>query len=101
MNIHTFIANYQEAFGQHAELPIAFWYSDRMGGIYRESNRLSLQMHETSQRRQNRQSQQRNNHLRRRQVLYRIYRNARARPGFCLLEREIQEDSRNGGRFCQ
>ena len=30
MNIHTFIANYQEAFGQHAELPIAFWYSDRM-----------------------------------------------------------------------
>lgn len=31
MNIHTFIANYQEAFGQHAELPIAFWYSDRMG----------------------------------------------------------------------
>lgn len=31
MNIHTFIAHYQEAFGQHAELPIAFWYSDRMG----------------------------------------------------------------------
>ena len=30
MNIHTFIANYQEAFDQHAELPIAFWYSDRM-----------------------------------------------------------------------
>ena len=27
MDIHTFIANYQEAFGQHAELPIAFWYS--------------------------------------------------------------------------
>lgn len=43
------------------------------GGIYRESNRLSLQMHETSQRRQNRQSQQQNNYLRRRQVLYRIY----------------------------
>ncbi len=30
MDIHTFIANYQEAFGQRAELPIAFWYSDRM-----------------------------------------------------------------------
>ena len=30
MDIHTFIANYQEAFGQHTELPIAFWYSDRM-----------------------------------------------------------------------
>ena len=29
-DIHTFIANYQEAFGQRAELPIAFWYSDRM-----------------------------------------------------------------------
>lgn len=30
MNISTFISNYQEAFGRHAELPIAFWYSDRM-----------------------------------------------------------------------
>ena len=48
-------------------------------------------MHETSQRRQNRQSQQRNNHLRRRQVLYRIYRNARARPGFCLFEKKYKK----------
>ncbi len=29
MDIHTFISNYREAFGQHAELPIAFWYSDQ------------------------------------------------------------------------
>ncbi len=29
MDIHTFITNYQEAFGKHAELPIAFWYSDQ------------------------------------------------------------------------
>ena len=28
MNIHTFISNYQEAFGMQAELPIAFWYSN-------------------------------------------------------------------------
>jgi hypothetical protein len=28
MNISTFIANYREAFGPQAELPIAFWYSD-------------------------------------------------------------------------
>lgn len=30
MDITTFITNYQEAFGKHAELPIAFWYSDQM-----------------------------------------------------------------------
>lgn len=30
MDIATFITNYQEAFGKHAELPIAFWYSDQM-----------------------------------------------------------------------
>lgn len=29
MDIHTFITNYQEAFGKKAELPIAFWYSDQ------------------------------------------------------------------------
>lgn len=28
MNIKKFIANYREAFGEKAELPIAFWYSD-------------------------------------------------------------------------
>ncbi len=28
MDIQTFITNYREAFGQHAELPIVFWYSD-------------------------------------------------------------------------
>lgn len=30
MELHTFITNYQEAFGKHAELPIVFWYSDQM-----------------------------------------------------------------------
>lgn len=30
MDIHTFISNYQEAFGMQAELPITFWYSDRL-----------------------------------------------------------------------
>lgn len=29
MDIHTFISNYREAFGERAELPIAFWYSDK------------------------------------------------------------------------
>jgi hypothetical protein len=28
MDISTFISNYREAFGERAELPIAFWYSD-------------------------------------------------------------------------
>ena len=100
MDIHTFIANYQEAFGQHTELPIAFWYSDRMeastekvtGCLFkcmkqvRDGKTVSLS-NETITCGGGK--------------FYRIYRNARARPGFCLLEREIQEDSRNGGRFCQ
>lgn len=30
MDIQTFISNYQEAFGMQAELPITFWYSDRL-----------------------------------------------------------------------
>ena len=30
MDTHTFITNYQEAFGKQAELPIAFWYSDEI-----------------------------------------------------------------------
>ena len=29
MDIHTFMTNYREAFGERAELPIAFWYSDK------------------------------------------------------------------------
>lgn len=30
MEISTFITNYKEAFGEKAELPIAFWYSDTL-----------------------------------------------------------------------
>ncbi|MCD8182838.1 MAG: GNAT family N-acetyltransferase [Bacteroides sp.] len=30
MDTRTFITNYQEAFGKNAELPIVFWYSDRI-----------------------------------------------------------------------
>ena len=82
MDIHTFIANYQEAFGQHAELPIAFWYSDRMGASTEKVTGCLFKC----------MKQVRDG---------KIVRNARARPGVCLLEREIQEDSRNGGRFCQ
>ena len=29
MDIHTFMTNYREAFGERTELPIAFWYSDK------------------------------------------------------------------------
>ena len=97
MDIHTFIANYQEAFGQHAELPIAFWYSDRMeastekvtGCLFkcmkqvRDGKTVSLS-NET--------------------ITCgggKFYTGFTEMPEFCLLEREIQEDSRNGGRFCQ
>lgn len=31
MDTKTFIANYKEAFGKAAELPVAFWYSDELG----------------------------------------------------------------------
>lgn len=98
MDIHTFIANYQEAFGQHAELPIAFWYSDRMGAStekvtgclfkcmkqVRDGKIVSLS-NETITCGGGK--------------FYTGF--TEARPGVCLLEREIQEDSRNGGRFCQ
>lgn len=30
MNVKVFITNYREAFGEKAELPIAFWYSDTL-----------------------------------------------------------------------
>lgn len=30
MDVCTFISNYREAFGQQAELPVTFWYSDRL-----------------------------------------------------------------------
>ena len=32
MNVHIFIHNYREAFGQGAPLPLAFWYSDLPAG---------------------------------------------------------------------
>ena len=32
MEIKTFVANYREAFGETAELPIVFWYSDTPDG---------------------------------------------------------------------
>lgn len=38
MDIHTFITNYQEAFGTQAELPVAFWYSDEAEGLTEKVN---------------------------------------------------------------
>lgn len=32
MNVQTFIQNFREAFGEKAELPIVFWYSDKPEG---------------------------------------------------------------------
>ncbi|GHT78519.1 hypothetical protein FACS189464_2100 [Bacteroidia bacterium] len=56
MEIETFISNYKEAFGENAELPVVFWYSDtaianteKIGGCFfkgmktvREGNALGL-----------------------------------------------------------
>lgn len=38
MDTHTFTNNYQEAFGQQAELPIAFWYSDQQEALTEKIN---------------------------------------------------------------
>ena len=32
MDIQTFIQNFKEAFGENAELPLVFWYSDEQKG---------------------------------------------------------------------
>ena len=43
MDIHTFMTNYREAFGERAELPIAFWYSDKQESETEKNRRLLLQ----------------------------------------------------------
>lgn len=36
MDIQTFIQNFKEAFGENAELPLVFWYSDTQEGQWRK-----------------------------------------------------------------
>lgn len=38
MDIQQFISNYREAFGEAAELPIVFWYSDKLEGPIEKIN---------------------------------------------------------------
>lgn len=38
MEIKTFLANYREAFGENAELPVVFWYSDELENQTEKSN---------------------------------------------------------------
>lgn len=38
MDIEVFISNYKEAFGEAAELPILFWYSDEPAGKFEKIN---------------------------------------------------------------
>lgn len=38
MEIKTFIANYREAFGEKTELPVVFWYSDKLENQMEKSN---------------------------------------------------------------
>ena len=38
MDIQTFIQNFKEAFGESAELPIVFWYSDSLEGETEKTN---------------------------------------------------------------
>lgn len=49
MEINTFLADYREAFGESAQLPIAFWYANEAAGATGKSNgcmfRLLPEMH--------------------------------------------------------
>ena len=38
MDIQTFIQNFREAFGEKAELPLVFWYSDTQEGTAEKIN---------------------------------------------------------------
>ena len=38
MDIQTFIQNFKEAFGENAELPLVFWYSDTQEGTVEKIN---------------------------------------------------------------
>ena len=38
MDIQTFIQNFKKAFGENAELPLVFWYSDILEGTAEKIN---------------------------------------------------------------
>ena len=42
MDIQTFIQNFKEAFGENAELPLVFWYSDILEGTAEKLTVASL-----------------------------------------------------------
>ena len=86
MDIHTFIANYQEAFGQHAELPIAFWYSDRMGASTEKVTGCLFKCMKQVRDGKIVSLSNKTNYLRRRQVLYRITEMPERVPGFVSLK---------------
>lgn len=50
MDIQTFIQNFKEAFGENAELPLVFWYSDEQKRRNRKDKRLLLQRYEDGKR---------------------------------------------------
>lgn len=44
MDIQTFIQNFKEAFGENAELPLVFWYSDTQEGTVEKINGCFLRV---------------------------------------------------------
>lgn len=92
MDIHTFINNYREAFGQQTELPIAFWYSDQLETSTEKVNGCFFKAWRKSEA-ENNQPQRRDNKLRWRQVLHRLHRYAGACARFRFFKREIQENT--------
>ena len=76
MDIQTFIQNFKEAFGENAELPLVFWYSDILEGTAEKINGCFFKGMKTVREVWYYQLECRKYRLRWRQILHRFYRNA-------------------------
>ena len=77
MDIQTFIQNFREAFGEKAELPLVFWYSDTQEGTAEKINGCFFKGMKTA----------------REGGIISL------NPDFCLIKRAVQTDSANGHRL--
>ena len=98
MEIKTFVANYREAFGETAELPIVFWYSDTPESQTEKINGCFFKNMKKGKRRTYYQLKCRCHRMWWWKVLYRFYRYAGTCADFCFPEREVQTDTGNGNR---
>ena len=76
MDIQTFIQNFKEAFGENAELPLVFWYSDILEGTAEKINGCFFKGMKTVREGGTISLNAEKYRLRWRQILHRFYRNA-------------------------